>query len=759
MARYEAYGEYDVKYVDDLDSTFVGFNNRARPDSLSPGMLQEANNFRFKKEGVAQVRNGIKVSKAPLTLSSNTAFTLPFYVYGIPDDSTTTSNNLSTSSVTRLSTTSIQLDFATDHNVVNLTRMFVDTIPGLTGFTAGNYQAVVNTPTRITINDTAATFGGTASGQTSIGAQQLQDTIITQVYGSALFEDPKATGSPYIILAGNTKAVAVNVNRLEGIDRSGTPDSFDILYDSGAIQIGESCDLIQAFNRVYLFREGKTTLEWNGDLTGTPNFTKVPNGSFTQPKLLGSSGNTVIEDGKVTVSETAHNLDNGQEIVIIDKGSSGLVVGDTYRVNVDSVNQFHFFAEVSDLTSHKVEYMGRLPAGGGYIHMPASEYGVFHNDRMVLPFTYNDASTPVSRDILDEVLFSQAEQPGVYDPVFGKSRLNQGGDDRIKGIFSFTEDKLLVFMRDSIYSFSSTTNLKNMVKTLLTSELGLVARKSIVQVGNQIIFLSDNGVYGLSFQDLYNLRGNDTPLSEPIQNTIDNINRASYDKSIAVYFDNRYYIAVPLLNEAPGVGGFYPSNVNTILIFNFLNGQWESVDTVGETDTNGNFVNWNIDNLIVVGDGDARGVYVVNDLGGLHRIDANESGSDDSVVTRIGGGTQSVPIEAKMRTRQFNFKDIQRKKWNTFELQLESSENSTSDANITFTTENADDVMDLGPISGSRFLGAELDRNEDVSIRGRIGNRRAYGCDCTVEVTSGKPKIKVIKVTGGLSFNSTQEIK
>ena len=180
---------------------------------------------------------------------------------------------------------------------------------------------------------------------------------------------------------------------------------------------------------------------------------------------------------------------------------------------------------------------------------------------------------------------------------------------------------------------------------------------------------------------------------------------------------------------------------------------------MGETDTNGNFVNWDIDNLIVVGDGDARGVYVVNHLGGLHRIDARESGSNDSVVTQIGGATQSVPIEAKIRTRQFNFKDIQRKKWNTFELQLESNENSTSDANITFTTENADDVLDLGPISGSRFLGAELDRNEDVSIRGRIGNRRAYGCDCTIEVTSGKPKIKVIKVTGGLSFNSTQEIK
>ena len=205
--------------------------------------------------------------------------------------------------------------------------------------------------------------------------------------------------------------------------------------------------------------------------------------------------------------------------------------------------------------------------------MPGAEYGVFHQDRMVVPFTHNDANPPVSRDILDEILFSQAEQPDVYDPVFGQSRLNQGGDDKVMGLFSFTEDKLLVFMRDSIYSFTNTTNLKSAVKTLLTQEVGLVARRSVVQVGNQVLFLSDNGVYGLSFQDLYNLRGNDKPLSEAIQATIDTINKDAWHKSVAVYFDNRYYIAVPT-DDA--------QNPNTVLIFNFLNGQWESVDTVGK---------------------------------------------------------------------------------------------------------------------------------------------------------------------------------
>ena len=65
----------------------------------------------------------------------------------------------------------------------------------------------------------------------------------------------------------------------------------------------------------------------------------------------------------------------------------------------------------------------------------------------------------------------------------------------------------------------------------LTKEIGLVAKDSIVQVGNQIMFLSDNGIYGVSFQDLYNLRGNDIPLSEAINATIDDINKDFWQNS------------------------------------------------------------------------------------------------------------------------------------------------------------------------------------------------------------------------------------
>jgi len=71
-----------------------------------------------------------------------------------------------------------------------------------------------------------------------------------------------------------------------------------------------------------------------------------------------------------------------------------------------------------------------------------------------------------------------------------------------------------VFNRNSIHLVSG-AGLDATVQ-LITNEVGCVARNSIIQVGNNVLFLSDNGVYGANFQDLYNLRGNEVPLSSPI---------------------------------------------------------------------------------------------------------------------------------------------------------------------------------------------------------------------------------------------------
>jgi hypothetical protein len=335
--------------------------------------------------------------------------------------------------------------------------------------------------------------------------------------------------------------------------------------------------------------------------------------------------------------------------------------------------------------------------------------------------------------------------------------------------------------------------------------------------------------------DEYNLRGTETPLSEPINESIKRINRDQWSKSVAVYFDNRYFIAVP-------VNGSLENNV--VLIYNFLNKQWESIDSVDNAD-------WDIENLIVAGDGNQRGVYAINKLGGIHRMDQREQG-DDLVNVSIGGSSVTEPIKASVTTRQYTLGSMDRKKWKEFEVHVESSSSNSSDLDISAETENPDASIDLGSLSsfnkqsidetvtlagfdlaeengvyvydesrstetkrvyikgnlrvnwipssiylettsgyslasslattatavagdewydpngelingsslytqGGDAIPTNLPAGEDVSIRGRIGNRRGHGIQFTFNNTTGRPRIRAVQVQGSESFRSTQK--
>ena len=75
---------------------------------------------------------------------------------------------------------------------------------------------------------------------------------------------------------------------------------------------------------------------------------------------------------------------------------------------------------------------------------------------------------------------------------------------------------------------------------------------------------------------------------------------------------------------------------------------------------------------------------------------------------------------------------------------------------MTFTTENLDNVIDAGKLSEYTNAETALAQDESISIRGRIGNERAYGIDLTIDNTVGRPKMESIRVSGGIEFNSTQ---
>jgi len=390
----------------------------------------------------------------------------------------------------------------------------------------------------------------------------------------------------------------------------------------------------------------------------------------------------------------------------------------------------------------------------GFTHMPAPPFAVYHQRRLFMPFNFTvdsglaNQGTFTSRGILDEVIGSRVLDTNTYDQFASQFRFNAGTSDFVVGMHSFTDDSLIVFNRNSIHLIQNTTSLGSSSNKLLTDEIGCVARESIEQVGNRILFLSDNGVYGTEFLDEYNLRGTQTPLSEPINSTIERINKNAKSKSVSVYFDNRYYLAVPLDTS---------SKNNAILIYNFLNNQWESIDSVKST-------NFNISNMFVVGEGDSRGIYIINDLGGIFRLDARND-DKDTIVSQIGGAQENIIIPASITTRQYTVKSLDRKKWRDFDFHVQSSDVNVSDFDIVVETENPDSSDVLGKLSDYNTpketeeisTDGKLDIGEDVSIRGRIGNRRGYGIQFTINNTIGRPMIRAIEVEGSTAMRSTDK--
>jgi len=754
MPEYRTYGARDDRIAKDGDFGFIGFNNRVRPDQLGKGMLADSQNMRLDLNGEAQVRKGIELIEAPFAVDPSDTLLLPF-----------------------------------------------------------------DLPTTGQIGD----------GVTAI----LDPSQVVEVYASTKYSDPNDQSSQYIILAANDNAVAKNIQ---------TGDTQTINY-TGTQSVGSGATMLQAFNKVFIFREGSTALAWDGDFNN--DFELVESGEYEQPvQIVCASGEFAITDNRGVVHQqdgvqvgsvievlsaqtnpadqndqtsglkegarfdVAKIFEGGDSVNItaatvssqisggeydglykadLTLGSHSFQVGDPIDIagfSDDKLDGARFVAEKTatgiavyipqsinptisgDETAtlaHGFEfyinsdgYDGRVAdgltltstpiftrevsVGLGFTHMPAPPYAIYHQRRLVMPFKYtvNDAENSYTlTGNADEIIASDILDSDTYDQIYAQYRFNAGTADFNVGLHSFANDTLIVFNRNSIHEVRGMIDLKNASSRLITDEVGLVARQSVVQVGSSVIFLSDNGVYNLQFLDEYNLRGGEVPMSESISTTMKRINQNTWDKSVAVYFDNRYFLAVPLDGN---------STNNAILVYSFLNKQWESIDTVDNTE-------WDVENLIVAGRGDERGVYAVNALGGVHRLDYREDGRD-RVVAEIGGDDITYDIQSSMTTRQYTIGTMERKKWKEFDLHVQSSDDYRSDLTITAETENPDANFELGTLSSYNDQNT-LAEGEDVSIRGRIGNKRGYGLQFTFNNTTGRPRIRAIEADGSASFRST----
>lgn len=220
-----------------------------------------------------------------------------------------------------------------------------------------------------------------------------------------------------------------------------------------------------------------------------------------------------------------------------------------------------------------------VPVTGTHHNYPNSRHAIYYGNRHIVQTDRNTIS--VSHYLQDNT-WSALD-------VF---TINDGSSDTLVAISPWTLNEFVIFMRNSIFYAAAGVGANavgdpaqesdSYIKSL-ASDIGCIAKGSIVQAGGGILFLSDNGVYILNPAGAGNGAGNTPegmrlltiaePLSAPISDVIARINFNAVEKAVATYWENRYYLAVPLDNSETN---------NAVLVYNFINKAWESVDKYPE---------------------------------------------------------------------------------------------------------------------------------------------------------------------------------
>ena len=346
--------------------------------------------------------------------------------------------------------------------------------------------------------------------------------------------------------------------------------------------------------------------------------------------------------------------------------------------------------------------------------MPSTGWASYINNR--LWFAANKDTVKIS-DVLD---------PDLYDPFWNSFRAGAGGDDRIVAVHPWVEGQALVFCRKSIWlatlnQFASTDGSDFSVDTpvtgltLLTNEIGCSARNTSVTAGQYVFFLSDAGIYRLDARLDLKLRGDTTPLSEPIADLFATVNQARVAKSaFAVWHNNRYLVALPTTSE--------PLDGNQLVLgWNSLNQQWEYRDTYPSAAA--------VNQILVATYGNQRRVFSIPRSGNLYLLEEVNAATDDNAA---GGGTS--PVTGRIKTRRYSMGGMHSKRF--VRALSDVILPSTGSIVVKAALINPDDEITLVP-GQTNTSGL----SEDYTLKQPI-RRKAHAAELIFETVIDRPEIR-----------------
>lgn len=711
------------------DNNFIGFSSRLDPSNLKPGFSQSSRNMRLQR-GTAQPRKGCE-RLTDDTLNSNLQAGSGYYVNAAGQDN-----------IVMLFTDGIVL-YNTQTNTFS-TKYTFPTGRYLPIGVISSQQPGVNVISNFPLPSTYEQY---ITVQSTIGIN-LGDEI---KIGSSTYT-PTVNYVSYNVIGISDTRIYYNTFT-SPIPPPALPSYVSVVIPN----ISFEPEIVQALNNLYIFRG-----QAGSEIVATLSNPQITNGA------------TVV----VTITTAiAHGLHVGSEVNIIDTTTPyqheyfhrNVVV-----VSVPNATQFTFsytnttgatIQQHTNISGFKIQQANPplvwngtsasltlidqtgVNAEGTY-PLPPAEFGFYFQNRIVVKTSNTEI---IATDILSDR----------YDPL-NVFTVNQGGNDKIIGVLPWIENQFLVFMQKAIYvayidpRFDPTAPDQSQI-TVVTTEVGCLARHSIVPAGQFVFFFSGKGVHMLTPQLDLKLIGNTMPLSEPIDDYFDSVNFDYANHVQACYFDNRFFIAFPV-NES--------IKNNSILVYNTLNQAWESIDTYP--------VGMFIDNFVPAFYGNKRRLFIIANIGrpfqipltgpippgqpttflagaygGIFLTEELESGDEFlgtigtpllpfSLPATLGEQLYVVsPIAASIRSREYTFDSQATKRFSRAEFQFN---NTVGDDVSIYTTVHDPDATE--EVLRYVFTGSA---QIDGTLRPRIGSK-GVAIDTEVVFNKGRPALKSTSV-------------
>ena len=340
-------------------------------------------------------------------------------------------------------------------------------------------------------------------------------------------------------------------------------------------------------------------------------------------------------------------------------------------------------------------------------------------------------------------------------------KINDGSDDCIVAIAPWVLNEFVIFMRNRIYyasfgagAFSAgdaPLPADSYVKVMAT-DIGCIARGSVAQAAGGMIFLSDGGVYMMTPQAATTPEGMrmgvmGEPLSAPIDDIIQRINQEHVSKAVGKYFNNRYYLAIPIDGSTVN---------NAVIIYNFINKKWESIDTF--------YSDMDICSMVTaVTNGKRRlfffdtqyGPFLTEELADGDHYDYTTNNntlpealpfllydtSDPNSFTRF-------PIDSELITRSYNFGFSEDKRYSQVEIDLHSTASSQIQTSVIITNPDSETVID------TYGVGATSNSTRDLPIR-KVGS----SCLFKIKSFSNQSSVRSLFITAIRTGNNIRSTK